>query len=103
MNKFAALSDPNRRRIVGMLGLGPLSAGQLVERFNISQPAISQHLKVLKTSGLVVCSKKAQKRIYELSPSGFREIEQWVQNVSEFWNSNLDKLEEELNKNIDKK
>ncbi|MCO7223389.1 metalloregulator ArsR/SmtB family transcription factor [Pleionea sp. CnH1-48] len=96
MDKFTALSDPNRRKILELLSQEAFSAGELVERFAISQPAVSQHLKVLKQAELVTCEKRAQKRIYRLSSSGLDEVEQWVQQVRNFWNSSLDALEYEL-------
>lgn len=96
MNGLTALGDPTRQRIVEMLAEGQLSAGEISQRFEISAPAISQHLKVLKEAGLVSVSVKGQKRIYELAPEGFAEVANWLNNVRPFWSGRLDRLEEKL-------
>ncbi len=65
-NSFTALADPTRRRIVEMLGGGELSAGEIAGRFDVSAPAISQHLKTLKAARLVRVRIDAQRRIYTI-------------------------------------
>jgi DNA-binding transcriptional ArsR family regulator len=93
---FTALSDPTRRRIVELLAQGERSAGELGECFDISAPAVSQHLKVLKEAHLVQVRAEAQRRIYALDPAGFDELEGWVQRIRGFWNERLDVLEQRL-------
>lgn len=95
-NSFTALADPTRRRIVEMLGGGELSAGEITRRFDVSAPAISQHLKALKTARLVRVRVDAQRRIYTLDPDGLAEIDAWLAQVRRFWNPRLDALEREL-------
>ena len=68
MNSLAALSDPTRQRIVEMLAGGALCAGDIAQQFELSPPAISQHLKALREAKLVKVRAEAQKRIYELDP-----------------------------------
>jgi len=94
----AALADPTRRQIVEMLAAGELSSGQIAGRFNISSPAISQHLKVLKQASFVQCRVEAQRRIYALDRAGFAELEHWLAGFTQFWQSRLDRLEGELRK-----
>jgi DNA-binding transcriptional ArsR family regulator len=96
MDRFLALADSNRRRIVEMLGAGPLSAGEIGARFAISAPAVSQHLKVLREAGLVSVAVQGQRRIYRLDPTGLDAFEDWVRKVRGFWNTNLDALERQL-------
>jgi DNA-binding transcriptional ArsR family regulator len=96
MDRFLALADPNRRRIIEMLGAGPLAAGEIGERFSISPPAVSQHLKVLREAGLVSVSVQGQRRIYRLDPAGLDAFDDWVRKVRGFWAANLDALEREL-------
>lgn len=86
MDKFHALSAPIRREIIAILSdSNELSATAIAERFQISPPAISQHLKVLLNSGLVTMHKEAQQRIYELNPASLLELEDWAkQMVSHF-------------------
>ena len=98
MQGLTALSDPTRQRIVEMLASGPLCAGDIAERFAISAPAISQHLKNLREAKLVRVRPAAQKRFYELNPEGVLELSEWVERLRRFWATKLDALEEELRK-----
>ncbi|WP_430397036.1 ArsR/SmtB family transcription factor [Ferrovibrio sp.] len=98
METFAALSDPTRRQIIELLGPGPLPAGSIAERFALSAPAVSQHLKVLREAGLVTQQVDAQRRIYALNPAGFAAMDQWLAQVRRFWGPKLDALEAELTK-----
>ncbi len=98
MESFTALADPTRRRIVEMLGDGELSAGDIARRFEVSAPAISQHLKALKSARLVRVRIDAQRRIYALDPEGLNEIDLWLVQVRRFWNPRLDALDRELRK-----
>ena len=95
---LAALADPTRQRIVAMLAAGALSSGEIAGRFDLSPPAISQHLKTLKEARLVSVRADKQKRIYQLDPEGIREVSDWVEKVRAFWNPKLDALEEALKK-----
>ncbi len=103
MLAFTALSDPTRRRIVELLAEGERSAGELGECFDISAPAISQHLKVLKEAHLVQVRAEAQRRIYALDPTGLEELEGWVHRIRGFWSERLDVLEQRLAANPEKK
>lgn len=98
MDRFTALADPTRRRIVEMLGMGAMAAGEISARFEMSAPAISQHLKVLKEAGLVSVEVSGQRRIYRLDPRGLDAFEAWVRQVRGFWTASLDRLERELAK-----
>ncbi len=103
MLAFTALSDPTRRRIVELLAEGERSAGELGECFDISAPAISQHLKVLKEAHLVQVRAEAQRRIYTLDPEGLEELEGWVHRIRGFWTERLDVLEQRLAANPETK
>jgi DNA-binding transcriptional ArsR family regulator len=98
MREFAALADPTRRRIVEMLSTGEHSAGEIVDEFDVSAPAISQHLKALRAAGLVRVRVDAQRRIYALDTAGFENIDAWLKDVRKFWSGRLDALERELRK-----
>ena len=98
MPGFAALADPTRCRIVELLASGELPAGEIASRFDVSQPAISQHLKVLREARLVRVRIDAQKRIYQLDQTGLAEIDRWLAQVRRFWTGRLDTLERELRK-----
>jgi DNA-binding transcriptional ArsR family regulator len=91
-----ALADPTRQRIVEMLAARELSAGDIAGKFEVSAPAISQHLKVLKQAKLVRVRADAQRRIYTLDPKGFEEMDEWLTRIRRFWRGNLDALERVL-------
>jgi len=96
MNRFAALSDSTRLRIVELLGSGERTAGAIGEHFPVSAPAISQHLKTLREAGLVRARIDGQRRIYSLDPEGFAEMESWFARMRDFWKGRLDTLERAL-------
>lgn len=96
MSSLTALGDPTRRRIVELLSQGERAAGEIVERFEVSAPAISQHLKVLRAARLVRMRIEGQRRIYGLDPAGLDEIDAWLSEVRRFWNQRLDDLAHEL-------
>ena len=98
MDRFAALAEPTRRRIIELLGSGEQAAGTLGQKFEISAPAISQHLKALREAGLVRVRIDGQRRLYSLNPDGFAEIEAWFEKMRGFWSGRLDALERELKK-----
>jgi DNA-binding transcriptional ArsR family regulator len=96
MQSMIALADPNRRRMVEMLAGRELSAGEIGSEFEISAPAVSQHLKVLKEASIVRVRVDGQRRIYALDPAGFAELEQWLSSVRRFWLPRLDELERQM-------
>jgi DNA-binding transcriptional ArsR family regulator len=98
MEVLAALADPTRQRIVEMLARGPLSSGEIAQRFDISAPAISQHLKTLREAKMVRVRALAQRRIYELDPDGLNELFAWTERIRGFWALRLDALEAQLEK-----
>ena len=98
MTALQALSDPTRQRIIEMLATGALSSGEIAGRFELSPPAISQHLKTLRQARLVSVKVDRQKRIYSLDPIGVEEVSEWVARIRAFWNPRLDALEAALKK-----
>jgi DNA-binding transcriptional ArsR family regulator len=96
MNGLQALSDPTRQRIVEMLAAGALSSGEIASRFELSPPAVSQHLKTLREARMVSVRADKQRRIYELNPEGVKELADWIARIRAFWNPKLDALEEAL-------
>jgi DNA-binding transcriptional ArsR family regulator len=95
---FEALAEPTRRRIVELLADGERSAGEIVAEFDVSAPAISQHLRVLRDARIVRVRADGQRRIYDLDPAGLSEIDGWLERVRRFWGTRLDALERELAK-----
>lgn len=96
MQSLLAIADPTRRRIVELLAVRERTAGELVGEFDLSAPAISQHLNVLREAGLVVTRAEGQSRIQSLNPDGFDELDSWLENTRSVWSHRLDSLEREL-------
>lgn len=96
MHSFEAIADPTRRRIVEMLARRDHTVSEIVTEFDMSAPAISQHLKVLREAGLVISRVDGQSRIQTLNTQGLREIQSWLTSTMNFWNSRLDALEQAL-------
>lgn len=96
---FAALADPTRRAIVARLAMGEASVQELAEPFDMSQPAISKHLKVLERAGLVTIGQDGQRRPRRLEPQRLQEAVSWIEHHCEIWEQNyrrLDALLEEM-------
>jgi DNA-binding transcriptional ArsR family regulator len=90
---FAALADPTRRRVVEALRRGPRRAGELADATHMSAPALSRHLRVLRTQGLVSEERvdhDARVRIYRLRRERFAELSEWLVQVEAFWTLQLD-------------
>jgi len=96
MDTFIALADPTRRQIIESLAAGETSFGTLADKFEMSRPAVSQHLKVLRDAGIVTSRADAQRRIYRLSDDGLCEVDAWLGKVQKYWSQRLDKLEQVL-------
>lgn len=100
MHAFDVLGDPVRRRMLELLASGEMSAGQVVdavgEDFTISQPAVSQHLKVLRETGFADCRAEGTKRLYSLNPEPLRGVDEWIDPFRQFWNPRLDALSTEI-------
>ena len=96
MDTFIALADPTRRQIIESLAAGEASFGTLADQFEMSRPAVSQHLKVLRDAGVVTSRVDAQRRIYRLSDGGLDDVDAWLGKVQTYWLQKLDKLEQAL-------
>ena len=96
---FAALADPTRRAILARLATGEATVTELAEPFEMSQPAISKHLKVLERAGLISMDVDAQRRPRKLEPKRLEEAVEWIERYREIFEQNyqrLDALLEEL-------
>ena len=91
---FQAVADPNRRAILGMLAQSRLNLNQVAERFSISRPAVSQHIKILTECGLVVIHKKGREHYCEAKLERLGEISDWITQYKQFWE--LPELQEVL-------
>jgi DNA-binding transcriptional ArsR family regulator len=91
--KFAALADPTRRAILARLALGEATVTDLQKPFRISQPAISRHLKVLETAGLIERGQAAQSRPRRLNVAALKETVAWCEQIRTLWSDSFDRLE----------
>ncbi len=96
MDVYGALADPTRRSIVEMLTGGELDAGSIADRFEVSRPAISRHLRVLRESAVVRSRKDGTKRMYRLDGGALSEVSDWAERQRLFWADRLDALERHL-------
>ncbi len=96
MEALAALGDPTRRRIVELLAERDLDAGEIASHFEVSRPAVSRHLRVLREHGLVQARSVAQRRVYSLDPAPLSEVDAWLTTYRPFWENRLDALDVQL-------
>lgn len=90
---FAALADPTRRAILARLATGEASVQELAAPFDMSQPAISKHLKVLERAGLVSRGREAQRRPRRIEAKPLAEANEWLQRYREIWEANYQRLD----------
>ena len=93
---FSALADPTRRAILARLALGEATVMELVEPFEMTQPAISRHLKVLEGAGLIIRRVEGTKRPCRLAPSAVNEIDQWLAMLRQALSANYNRLDDVL-------
>jgi DNA-binding transcriptional ArsR family regulator len=93
---FSALADPTRRAILARLALGETTINELAEPFDITQPAISRHIKVLETAGLITRRIDGTQRPCRLAPAGIIEVDQWLIVLRDALTKNYDRLDQVL-------
>jgi DNA-binding transcriptional ArsR family regulator len=96
VHAFEVLGDPVRRRIVELLADGERAAGEVggsIQReFGITQPAVSQHLRVLREAGFATVRVAGTRRLYAVDPAPLEEVDRWIEPYRRFWNQRLDAL-----------
>ena len=100
MHAFDVLGDPVRRRILELLAAGELSSGEVTaviqREYGISQPAVSQHLRVLRDNGFASVRAQGTRRLYAVEAAPLREVDLWLERFRGFWDQRLDALATEL-------
>jgi DNA-binding transcriptional ArsR family regulator len=92
---FNAIAEPRRREIIGILSNGQdWTVGDVVARVNIGQPAVSKHLSVLRTVGVVTVVKDGQHRLYRLRAEQLKPVHDWVKTYERYWNHQIDRIKE---------
>ena len=93
---FEILAEPNRRRVLDLLRERERTVGELVDALDMTQPAVSKHLRVLRDAGLVEARVDAQRRIYTLRPEPLADVDAWLEPYRKFWRGKLAALERHL-------
>lgn len=93
---FGALADPTRRAILGRLADGEATVAELAEPFDMSQPAVSRHLKVLETAGLISRTRRATARLSHLQAEPLRDVTTWLARYQRFWDESHERLDDLL-------
>ena len=101
LSTFEVVAEPHRRRILDLLCTQERSVGELVDALHMAQPAVSKHLRVLKTARLVEVEIDAQRRVYRLRPEPLLELEAWLAPYRRFWSARLDALGRHLDRMAD--
>jgi DNA-binding transcriptional ArsR family regulator len=96
---FRAIADPSRRKILALLRDRQQTVGEIAGNFSTSRPAISKHLRLLRSAGLVVTNQRGTARICELNAKPLRAINDWLQEYEAFWNENLRSLKNYVEEN----
>ena len=96
---FRAIADPTRREILSLLRGGRQTVGKLARNFRTSRPAISKHLRMLRSAGLVVTHKHGTARMCELNAIPLRAVNDWLRNYEAFWGASLRELRRYVEKN----
>ncbi len=99
---FGALADPTRRAIIARLATGDATVMELAKPFELSQPAISKHLKVLERAGLISRGRDAQRRPCRLEASALADVDRWLARFRQFWDESFDRLDDVLRELKDK-
>ena len=95
---FQTLADPTRRRIIEVLRTGEQQVGDVVVKAGIHQSGVSRHLRILAESGFVSMRPDGQRHLYSLKPDPFRELDEWVRQYRELWETRLDRFGDALEK-----
>lgn len=95
---FKAISDPNRRAIIDLLAKETLKLNEVAEYFDISRPAVSKHIKILKECGLIKIKQKGRERFCELRHLPLNEVSKWIDHHNKFWDKKLMSLKKQIEK-----
>jgi DNA-binding transcriptional ArsR family regulator len=98
MTAFDVVAEPRRRQILDLLRAAELPVGELVSALEMSQPAVSKHLRILREAGLVTVRGDAQRRLYSVRPEPLRTIDEWLAPYRRMWAASLDDLERHLDR-----
>ncbi len=95
---FEIIAEPNRRAILGLLASSQQSVGEIERQLRMTQPTVSKHLRVLREAGFVESMVDRQRRLYQLKPERFQEVDAWLAQFRRFWSAHVDALERHLDR-----
>ncbi|HVB04332.1 MAG TPA: metalloregulator ArsR/SmtB family transcription factor [Chitinophagaceae bacterium] len=95
---FQAIADPTRRQIINLIAHKSMNLNSITENFEISRPAISQHIKILTECGIVIIRQKGRERFCEAKLDTLSEVTDWIEQYRQFWNEKFNTLDKYLNK-----
>jgi len=95
---YQAIADPTRRDIIGILATESLNLNAISDKFEISRPAISKHIKILTECGLITIEQKGRERFCKLQHDRLDIVKDWIDSHKQFWNDKLDALDQHLSK-----
>jgi DNA-binding transcriptional ArsR family regulator len=94
---FQAIADPTRRAIIALIALQPMNLNAIADNFNVSRPAISQHIKILNECGLIGIRKEGRERVCEARLDELNEVTDWIEKCRQLWTERFDRLDDLLN------
>src|SRR3954467_9688282 len=100
---FQAIADPTRREIINLIAFNPLNLNSIAENFDVSRPAISQHIKILTECGLIVIKKQGRERYCEAKLQQLNEVSDWIEQYRKLWEGRFDALDNLLDQLKNKK
>ena len=95
---FQAIADPTRREIINLIAFNPLNLNAIADNFEVSRPAISQHIKILMECGLISVKKQGRERYCEASLQQLNEVSNWIEKYRQLWDEKFNRLDILLNK-----
>jgi DNA-binding transcriptional ArsR family regulator len=98
LTTFQVLAEPSRQTILELLRDGERPVGEIVDHLQLSQPAVSKHLRVLRDAGMVQTRADAQRRLYRIRPEPLAELDDWLATYRRLWTERLDRLEKHLDR-----
>jgi len=98
---FGIIAEPNRRAILTLLASSEQSVGDIERQLQMTQPAVSKHLRVLREAGFVEATVDAQRRLYRIRPEPLQEVDAWLAPFRQLWSTHLDALERHLDRTVE--
>jgi DNA-binding transcriptional ArsR family regulator len=94
---FQAIADPTRREIINLIAHNPLNLNAIAENFDVSRPAISQHIKILIECGLINIKKQGRERYCEVQAEPLNDVSRWIENFRKMWDERFNRIDDILN------